>query len=117
MGPALGLDPKMLLLTQYIYEFSAFCTSVIAQDASGKIIHSRNLDFAFAGPMRSITYEAVFTRDDKELYRAIMFAGLNGVLTAHREGFSVSLNERKPSWRSNPWDLLLNIANIFFGFP
>jgi len=117
MGPALGLDTKMLLLAQYVYEFTAFCTSVIAQDANGKIIHSRNLDFAFAGPMRSISYEGVFMKDDKVLFRSMMFAGLTGVLTGHREGFSISLNERKPSWRTNPWDLVLNIADIFLGFP
>jgi N-acylethanolamine-hydrolysing acid amidase len=117
MSPALGIDAKNLLVAQYAYEFSAFCTSVIAHDSTGKIIHSRNLDFAFAGPMRNITYEGIFMRNDQELYRAVMFAGLNGVLTGHRQGFSISLNERKPSFRSNPWDLLLNIANIFFGFP
>lgn len=117
MGPALGMDPKNLMVAQYAYEFSAFCTSVIAHDSNGMIIHSRNLDFAFADPMRNITYEGIFTRGDKELYRAIMFAGLNGVMTGHRDGFSISLNERKPSWRSNPWDLLLNIANIFLGYP
>lgn len=111
------MDPKNLMVAQYAYEFSAFCTSVIAHDSNGMIIHSRNLDFAFADPMRNITYEGIFTRGDKELYRAIMFAGLNGVMTGHRDGFSISLNERKPSWRSNPWDLLLNIANIFLGYP
>jgi N-acylethanolamine-hydrolysing acid amidase len=64
MGSSLGLDPKSLMVAQYAYEFSAFCTSVIAHDASGQIIHSRNLDFAFASTMRNITYEAVFTRND-----------------------------------------------------
>ena len=117
MGPAIGMDPKMLLLAQYAYEFSAFCTSVIAYDTNGTIIHNRNLDFAFASTMRNITYEASFMKGGKELYRAVMFAGLNGVMTGHREGFSISLNERKPSWRSNPYDLLLNIVNIFLGFP
>jgi len=117
MAPALGLDAKILLMTQYVYEFTAFCTSVIAQDANGKIIHSRNLDFAFADAMRTITYEGVFMRDDKELFRSVMFAGLTGVFTGHREGFSISLNERKPSWRSDPWDFLLNLGDIFLGYP
>jgi hypothetical protein len=67
--------------------------------------------------MRSISYEGVFMKDDKVLFRSMMFAGLTGVLTGHREGFSISLNERKPSWRTNPWDLVLNIADIFLGFP
>lgn len=63
MSPGLGIDPKMLLLTQYAYEFSAFCTSVLAYDSNGTIIHGRNLDFAFAPAMRNVTYEAVFQRD------------------------------------------------------
>jgi N-acylethanolamine-hydrolysing acid amidase len=63
MSPGLGIDPKMILLSQYAYEFSAFCTSVLAYDSNGTIIHGRNLDFAFAPAMRNITYEAVFQRD------------------------------------------------------
>ena len=117
MAPALGFDPKSLLMVQYVYEFTAFCTSVVATDANGKIIHSRNLDFAFADAMRNISYEAVYTRDDKELFRSVMFAGMTGVFTGHREGFSISLNERKPSWRTNPWDFLQNLGDIFLGFP
>lgn len=117
MGPALGLDPKLLLLAQYAYEFSAFCTSVIAYDKNGTIIHGRNLDFAFADNMHNMTYEAVFMKDGQELYRAVMFAGINGVMTGHRGGYSISLNERKPSWRTNPYDLLINLANTFLGFP
>lgn len=46
-----------------------------------------------------------------------MFAGFNGVFTAHKEGFSVSLNERKPSWRKNPFDFLTNIFDILKGLP
>ena len=45
-----------------------------------------------------------------------MFAGLTGVMTGHREGFSISLNERKPSWRNNYYDFVLNLANIFLGY-
>ncbi len=116
MGPALGLDSSVLLMAQYVYEFSAFCTSVIAYDNEGTIIHNRNLDFAFAPTMRNITYEAHFMKNGSLNYKAVMFAGMNGVMTGHREGFSISLNERKPSWRSNPYDLLINLANIFLGF-
>lgn len=117
MGPALGIDPKVLLMTQYVYEFSAFCTSVIGYDINGTIIHSRNLDFPFAEKMRRITYEGVYLKDGKELFRAVMFAGINGVMTGHRAGFSISLNERRPSASSGPGGFLLNIANIFLGYP
>lgn len=118
MSQVLGVvDAKELLLLQYAYEFSAFCTSVIAYDSEGSIIHSRNLDFAFAPSMRNITYEANFVKDGKNLYKGIMFVGLNGVFTGQRDGYSVSLNERKPSWRKNPLDLLWNIGNTFVGLP
>ena len=56
-------------------------------------------------------------KDGKKLYTAVMFAGLNGVMTGQRDGYAISLNERKPSWRSNVYDLGMNLVNIFLGFP
>jgi N-acylethanolamine-hydrolysing acid amidase len=116
IATALGLDAPTLLMAQYVYEFSAFCTSVVAYDANGTIIHDRNLDFLFADAMRNITYEAHFMQNGEKLFTAVMFAGMNGVMTGHKEGFSISLNERKPSWRTNPYDLLINLIDIFSGF-
>ena len=84
--------------------------------ANGTIIHDRNLDFAFADTMRNLTFEAKFMKGDKQVFDATMFAGINGVFTGIKKGaFSISLNNRKPSWRTNPIGLLLNIKGIFTG--
>jgi hypothetical protein len=45
-----------------------------------------------------------------------MYSGLNGVTTGWRDGFSISINNRKPSFRTNPIYLLENIALIFLGY-
>ena len=82
----------------------------------GTVIHDRNLDFAFADVMRNITFEARFMRGDKHIFDATMFAGLNGVFTGIKKGaFSISLNNRKPSWRTNPIGFLKNLSGIFTG--
>lgn len=45
LGEAVEIDPNIILASQYIYDLSAFCTSVITQDKNGNIFHARNLDF------------------------------------------------------------------------
>ena len=116
MAKTLGVDAQVLLLAQYINEFSAFCTSIVAYDANGMVFHGRNMDFLFESTMRNITYQGEFYRDGKHLYTAVMYAGLNSVPTGWREGFSVSINNRKPSFRTDPIALLENIGLIFLGY-
>jgi hypothetical protein len=83
----------------------------------GTIVHDRNLDFAFAEIMRNVTYVAKFMKGDEYLYDAMMFAGYNGVMTGIKKGaFSISLNERKPSWRTSPLELIKNFASLFAGY-
>jgi hypothetical protein len=66
--------------------------------------------------MRNITYQGEFYKNGQHLYTAVMYAGLNGVPTGWRDEFSISINNRKPSNRTNPADLLENIGLIFMGY-
>jgi len=75
MAKIMGMDTNLLLLVQYIYELSSFCTSILAADPSGMVIHVRNLDFAFADIMRNLTYEGWFYRNETLLFKSGMFAG------------------------------------------
>ena len=75
MAEAIGCGERFLLIMQYIYELSAFCTSTVAYDSSGMIHHARNLDFLFAEDMRNITYEAHFKKNKKLLFKAVLFGG------------------------------------------
>ena len=68
--------------------------------------------------MRNITYEGWFYRGDQLLFRATMFAGMNGVMTGERpNAFSISLNSRNPSYRKNYFTLAQNIATFIFNAP
>jgi len=116
MAKTLGINTQVLLLAQYINEFSAFCTSIVAYNSEGTVLHGRNMDFLFEATMRNITYQGEFYKNGKHLYTAVMYAGLNGVATGWREGFSVSINNRKPSFRSDPIAFLENVALIFLGY-
>lgn len=117
MAYTLEVDTYLIFFLQYVYEFSAFCTSDVVKLPDGTLMLDRDLDFAFAEYMRPITYIAKFTRGDEVLFEAPMFAAMNGVLTATRRGsYAVSLNQRKPSWRTNPLELVKNFAMIFAGY-
>lgn len=115
MAESISSNPKTMLLMQYIYELSAFCTSTIAYDSNGIIHHGRNLDFIFSNITRNVTYEAHFKKDKKLLYKAVMLAGTNGVTTGQRETFTISINERKPSIRTDFKILAVNMANMLLG--
>ena len=45
-----------------------FCTSIVAKQANGQIIHGRNLDYGDAGYLQNVTYVAEFYRDGKVNY-------------------------------------------------
>ena len=116
MAGALGIPSNDLLLAQYINELSAFCTSVVAYQPDGTIFHGRNMDFLFEQTMRNITYQGEFYKNGTHLYTAVMYAGLNGVPTGWRDEFSISINNRRPSNRTSPLELLENIGLIFMGY-
>lgn len=48
MAYSLGIDTSAMMFMQYLYEFTAFCTSTVVRMEDGSIVHNRNLDFAFA---------------------------------------------------------------------
>ena len=53
-----GIDKRLMLLIQFVYDFSSFCTSIVATSPStGLVVHARNLDFLSPDIMRNITYE------------------------------------------------------------
>jgi acid ceramidase len=82
-----------------MYEMFAWCTSIIAENDEGEIIHGRGNDYTFndnfAGLVQPYTFEAEWLRDGKVLFRSIQNPGYLGVNTAVKPGkFSISLNQR-----------------------
>jgi hypothetical protein len=93
--------PELSMMLQLVYEISSACTSIVANDADGNMLHARNLDFPIPY-LQNITYQADFRRNNKTVYKAATFLGEFGVLTGMVPGgFSVSVNERRKAPLTN----------------
>ncbi|KAL4003722.1 beta subunit of N-acylethanolamine-hydrolyzing acid amidase family protein [Acanthocheilonema viteae] len=100
-----GLRIGEVIGINILYDISAFdrkhilanigCTSIVAKDHKGRIIHGRNLDYPMTSLIRNLTIIADFTRGGNILYTAVTFALNVGIYTGQRHGsFSISINER-----------------------
>jgi hypothetical protein len=95
---AIGVPLWKGMAMNYIYEYGAWCTSIVARQEDGTIIHGRNLDFPLTPFLRNMTYKAEFYDGEHYRYEAMMFAGHMGVFTGFKKGgFSISENERTPT--------------------
>jgi hypothetical protein len=84
-----------IMLCNFEYELFAYCTSIIAHDRNGEIVHGRNFDYPIYKYMKDLTFTADFYVNGKMLFRADMFAGYAGVCTGMKPGkFAISINER-----------------------
>ena len=104
-----GMEFSMMYLVNFVYELTAYCTSTIIRTASGKIIHGRNLDFAFMPYAANLTAQVSFYRGGNLLYKADVTVGSLGILAGVKPGkFAISLNERHKG------SLLTNLREYFF---
>ena len=95
MAEALKLPVHEIVLLNFAYELFAFCTSIVAHDKNGEIVHARNMDYPLYDSMHNLTYTADFYKNGEFLFKATMFAGYTGVFTAMKPGkFAISINER-----------------------
>ena len=61
MANILGVETHIALMLNYAFELGdALCTSIVARTPEGKIIHGRNMDFAFPDAMRNASYIGQF---------------------------------------------------------
>lgn len=103
-----GLNLGEVVLYNIFYEVFTVCTSIVAEDSSGKLFHGRNLDFGlFLGwdiknnswiiteALRPAITNVLWTRGGKTLFKSVNFAGYVGILTAVRPKlFTLSMDER-----------------------
>uniref|UniRef100_A0A915I904 Uncharacterized protein n=1 Tax=Romanomermis culicivorax TaxID=13658 RepID=A0A915I904_ROMCU len=100
-----GLPLSEVVLINLVYDITAFkregenipkaCASILAQDASGKVLLARNLDYDLQSLLKNTTIIADFQRDSKTIFTAVTFAFNVGILTGQRHGtFAITLNER-----------------------
>ena len=96
---ATNISALDLFVVNIMYEVSGACTSIVAQDASGRILHGRNLDFgkgaALTTTMRPTLRHLDFQRGGKTVFTSTTFLGYVGCLTCVKPGaFSVSVDTR-----------------------
>ncbi|XP_074084570.1 N-acylethanolamine-hydrolyzing acid amidase [Macrotis lagotis] len=105
----LGMEAADCVLVNLAYEFSAFCTSIIAQDINGNIYHGRNLDYAFGNLLRKLTIDVQFIKNGQIAYTGTTFVGYVGLWTGQSpQKFTISGDERdKGFWWENAVAALL----------
>uniref|UniRef100_H3AMR5 Acid ceramidase n=1 Tax=Latimeria chalumnae TaxID=7897 RepID=H3AMR5_LATCH len=97
-----------IMLFNIFYEVFTVCTSLVAEDKTGKLLHARNLDFGlFLGwdthdhswkvteKLRPLVVNLDFQKNNKTVFKSTGFAGYAGTLTGMKPGiFSLTMNER-----------------------
>ncbi|XP_070613003.1 N-acylethanolamine-hydrolyzing acid amidase [Erythrolamprus reginae] len=90
-----GVNVGDAVLLNLAYEFTAFCTSIVAQDKQGNIYHGRNMDYAFGDYLSKVTIDVDFIKDGQVKFKGTTFFGYVGLWTGQRpHKFSISGNER-----------------------
>ncbi|XP_028303545.1 N-acylethanolamine-hydrolyzing acid amidase-like isoform X2 [Gouania willdenowi] len=99
----LGGDLSDIIMLNFAYEVTAFCTSIIAQDKNGHIYHGRNLDYPHS-VLRNLTINIVFLKNGEVAYRGTSFAGYIGLWTGQSPNkFTVSGDQRGEEHWWNWW--------------
>jgi len=101
----------ILIALNMMYELSAGCTSIAAEDTSGVMWHSRNLDWGTVGTSFSnLTYLVTYTRGGSVVFSSVHFIGFLGSLTGMKNnGFSITIDERD---LNDPLQILLNVIRL-----
>ncbi|KAK6051243.1 acid ceramidase family protein [Cooperia oncophora] len=103
-----GIPVGQIVIYNIFYEIFTVCTSIIAQDPNGHIIHARNLDFGLflgwnadthewkiSSALRKMIINVNWIKDGKILYKSNNFAGYVGIYNGMKKGaFSITANER-----------------------
>lgn len=99
-----------------MYEYNAYCTSVIVQTSSGKIIHGRNLDYGYGSLLRKTLVEVDVYSNSTYQFTINWFPWYLGFNTGMRPGqYSLSLNQRDTgSWAENFAAMLMGLKGNFF---
>uniref|UniRef100_A0A6Q2X9L0 Acid ceramidase n=1 Tax=Esox lucius TaxID=8010 RepID=A0A6Q2X9L0_ESOLU len=100
--------PGEVVLFNIFYEVFTVCTSLVAEDLNGNLVHGRNLDFGlFMGwdtknrswliteKLKPLVVNIDFQRGNKTVFKATNFAGYVGMLTGMKpHAFTLTMNER-----------------------
>ncbi|XP_062271556.1 N-acylethanolamine-hydrolyzing acid amidase-like [Scomber scombrus] len=97
-----------VILLNFAYEVSAFCTSIVAQDKNGHVYHGRNLDYPHE-VLRNLTIDINFLKNGEVAYRGTSFAGYVSLWTGQSPNkFTVSGDQRGSEHLWNFWKNLVS---------
>ena len=104
VAAATGQPVADIFALNMFYEINSGCTSIVAAQENGTLVHGRNLDYGIPG-LQNLTADVVFTRDGgAEVYRGTTYVGYVGLLTGMRpHAWSVSIDERDTT-NGTVWD-------------
>ncbi|KAM9314521.1 acid ceramidase [Pholidichthys leucotaenia] len=108
IAAASGVRLGEVALFNLFYEVFTVCTSVIAEDSKGNLLHARNLDFGlFMGwdvknkswiiteKLKPLVVNLDFKRNNQTVFKSTNFAGYVGMLTGIKPHlFTLTMNER-----------------------
>ncbi|KXJ28721.1 N-acylethanolamine-hydrolyzing acid amidase [Exaiptasia diaphana] len=96
-GYAKGFNISLadMILCNILYDLTAYCTSIVAQDKDGNVYHARNLDYGHAAYLRKTTYMVDFQSKGNTVYSGTAFSGQVGLATAQRpNAVTITIDER-----------------------
>ncbi|XP_067444360.1 N-acylethanolamine-hydrolyzing acid amidase-like [Thunnus thynnus] len=110
MASHFGGSVSDVILLNFAYEISAFCTSIVAQDKNGHVYHGRNLDYPHP-VLRNLTVNIIFLKNGEVAYYGTSFAGYVGLWTGQSPNkFTVSGDQRgNERW----WNWWKNLVSAF----
>uniref|UniRef100_A0A8C7P6Z1 Acid ceramidase n=1 Tax=Oncorhynchus mykiss TaxID=8022 RepID=A0A8C7P6Z1_ONCMY len=108
VATASGVPLGEVVLYNIFYEIFTVCTSLVAEDSNGNLIHGRNMDFGlFMGwdmknrswliteKLKPMVVNIDFQRGNKTVFKSTNFAGYVGMLTGIKpHAFTLTMNER-----------------------
>lgn len=108
IAKATGIDLGLIVLFNIAYEIEGGCTSIVAQDSNGQLLHGRNLDFglffgwdkvnhtwALTELLRPLLFNVRFVSQGQVVMNSTYFAGYVGLLTGYKTGgFSITVDTR-----------------------
>uniref|UniRef100_A0A8C3LSS7 Acid ceramidase n=2 Tax=Phasianidae TaxID=9005 RepID=A0A8C3LSS7_CHRPC len=103
-----GIPLGEIVIFNIFYEIFTVCTSIVAEDSTGKLYHARNLDFGlFLGwdvknnswtvtrELKPTVVNLDFQRNNKTVFRSTNFAGYIGMVSGVKPDlFTLTMNER-----------------------
>ncbi|KAM6076973.1 acid ceramidase isoform 1-T1 [Chlamydotis macqueenii] len=103
-----GIPLGEIVIFNIFYEIFTVCTSIVAEDKTGKLYHARNLDFGlFLGwdvknnswtltrELKPLVVNLDFRRNNKTVFKSTNFAGYIGMVSGVKPDlFTLTMNER-----------------------